>query len=372
MATDSTEISTPKIEGLQLLFYMFTNNGDLSFSKLPVIFAYLVKSIIMIPFRLWEKIVLKERINSTTIDESPVFVIGHYRSGTTFLHKVMSSDKRWGRITTFDFLFPYCPQSMIKLIKGLLQSIINVFRIKHLHFHDYHLNLDDPIEEDMLTISSLTRSSAFWSEIFPKNANKFYDEQIFFRSDSEKEAWKEDYLYCLKKVVRRNKGKRLMLKNPPNTGRVKAILEIFPDAKFIFIYRNPYQVYYSTLSLWKRTLEKFYTLQKITDSDRDSIIFSHYRKLMGQYLLDRDLIPKSNITEIRYENFEKDPFGEIDRTYSELGLPDFNHASISINKQLKKEKKYTKYSYNYDIETQDKIYQNWGKFIDLWQFKRLA
>ena len=111
MATDSTEISTPKIEGLQLLFYMFTNNGDLSFSKLPVIFAYLVKSIIMTPFRLWEKIVLKERINSTTIDESPVFVIGHYRSGTTFLHKVMSSDKRWGRITTFDFLFPYCPQS---------------------------------------------------------------------------------------------------------------------------------------------------------------------------------------------------------------------------------------------------------------------
>jgi hypothetical protein len=283
----------------------------------------------------------------------------------------MASDQRWGRITTFDFLFPYCPVFLIKIVKAVLQIIINVFKLKHLHFHNYVFNLDDPLEEDMLTISSLTPNSAFWSEVFPKNAAKHFAQQIFFKSHKEKNDWKSSYLYCLKKFSLRNKGKRLLLKNPPNTGRVQALLELFPNAKFIFIYRNPYQVYYSTLSLWKRTLEKHYSLHSITDTERDKIIFTHYKKLMGQYLEDRDLIPQENLAEIRYESFEKKPFEEIKRVYEELDLPDFNVVSSSIKSRLDEEKTYTKYSYSYDNKTQDKIFDQWGSFINKWNFQRL-
>lgn len=355
-----------------MLLRIMAENDRIPFSRWHVALIYILKTLIMFPLSLSERIFLARKIQTTTIQQTPVFIIGHYRSGTTFLHKVLASDKRWGGINTFNFLFPYFTSSMEKFLKPLLQGIINTFKIKHLHFHNYIFNLDDPLEEDMITLSSVTPNSAFWSEIFPKNALKHFDQQIFFNTIGEKEEWKEAYLYCLQKLTLKHKGKRLLLKNPPNTGRILALLELFPDAKFVFIYRNPYQVYYSTQNLWKRTLEKYYTLHKITDTEREKIIFTHYFKLMSKYEKDKELIPRENLAEIRYETFEKDPFAEIKRIYEELDLPDFEIVAGDIKNALDKEKKYSKYKYDYDEKTQDKIYEHWGYFINKWNYVRLT
>ena len=169
----------------------------------------------------------------------------------------------------------------------------------------------------------------------------------------------------------KHKGKQLLLKNPPNTGRVRSLLELFPEARFIFIYRNPYQVYYSTLHLWMRTLEKYYTLQNITNAERDEIIFSLYNKLMQQFENDKKLIPPENLVEIRYETLEKDPYTQIKKIYDQLKLPDFKSVAGELTKRLEKEKKYRKYSYSYDEKTQNKIYREWGYFIDKWKYPRL-
>ena len=126
------------------------------------------------------------------------------------------------------------------------------------------------------------------------------------------------------------------------------------------------------MNLWKRTLGKYYTLHKITDTEREKIIFSHYSKLMSQYEKDKELIPKENLTEIRYEIFEKNPFAEIKRMYEELHLPDFEIVADDIKNRLNREKKYSKYKYAYDEETQDKIYKHWGPFIDKWNYARLT
>jgi len=355
-----------------MLLRIMAENDRIPFSRWHVALIYILKTLFMFPLSLSERIFLTRKIQTTTIQQTPVFIIGHYRSGTTFLHKVLASDKRWGGINTFNFLFPYFTSSMEKFLKPLLQGIINTFKIKHLHFHNYIFNLDDPLEEDMITLSSVTPNSAFWSEIFPKNALKHFDQQIFFKTIREKEEWKEAYLYCLQKLTLKHKGKRLLLKNPPNTGRILALLELFPDAKFVFIYRNPYQVYYSTQNLWKRTLEKYYTLHKITDTEREKIIFTHYFKLMSKYEKDKELIPRENLAEIRYETFEKDPFAEIKRIYEELDLPDFEIVAGDIKNALDKEKKYSKYKYDYDEKTQDKIYEHWGYFINKWNYVRLT
>ena len=354
------------------LFQIMAHNDPVAFSRYPIAFLYILKSLIMFPFSLTEKLFLSGKIKKTEIRQTPVFVIGHYRSGTTYLHKTLASDKRWGCISTFDFLFPYAPKSIGKALKPFLQKTIHLFKIKHLHFHNYIFNLDDPLEEDMLTISAITPNSAFWSEIYPKNAWQHFNSQVFFTTVKEKEEWKKTYLYCLKKLTQKYPGKRLLLKNPPNTGRIKAVLELFPDAKFIFIYRNPYQVFYSTVSLWKRTLEKYYALHKITDAEREAIIFRHYNKLMQSYEEDKKLIPSENLVEVRYEIFEKYPFEEAKRIYTELGLADFANAAEDIKSRLDQEKSYTKYSYKYDEKTQNKILENWGHYINKWGYERLT
>jgi hypothetical protein len=40
--------------------------------------------------------------------------------------------------------------------------------------------------------------------------------------------------------------KRLVLKSPPHTARVRLLREIFPGAKFVHISRDPYEIYQST------------------------------------------------------------------------------------------------------------------------------
>jgi hypothetical protein len=352
------------------LFWMLRQNDPVPFRRWRVVLLYTLKSLLMLTFSLGENLFFSKKIGATSIPESPVFIIGHYRSGTTFLHKVLSADRQWSHITTFDFLFPYLSPCLVQPMKAILSLLIRTFKIKHPHFNNYIVNLDDPLEEDMITISSLTPHSAFWGEVFPHRAKDYFCQQMFFRSNKEKEAWKQGYLYLLKKFTCRKKG-RLLLKNPPNTARVRTILELFPDAKFIFIYRNPYQVFYSTQSLWKRTLEKHYMLQQVTDEEREEIILWHYEHLMGHYEQDRSLIPPGNLAEVRFETFESDPFTETARIYRELNLNGFERAKTEIRKQLEQEKDYRKYSYTYDDQAQDRIEKRWGRFIRQWNYERL-
>ncbi len=354
-----------------MLIQILWSNLPIPVNKWVLVLLYMAKTISMYPFSLWERVFLKQKIKKSTIEESPVFVIGHYRSGTTYLHKVLTCDKQWGNICIYNFIFPYHQKWLENLLKPFFQKIIRVFSFKNIHFNNYNLNLNDPLEEDMITLGAMTPHSAFWGEVFPKNAEKLLDKSIFFKREDDKKAWQSTYLQILKKISLQNGGKPLMLKNPPNTGRIKALLELFPNAKFIYIYRNPYQVYFSTWRLWKDTLEKRYALHKISDQEREEIIFSLYQRIIDQYLEEKSLIPKGNLVEIKYENFEKDPFNTIEKTYQELSLPDFKKAAPNIKKLLEKEKKYNKFSYRYDPYTQNKIYKRWGKYIDMYGYSIL-
>ena len=354
-----------------ILLKQMRKNGPVRFSRCGVALLYLIKSMSMVPFSLWEYLFYRKKIEHHDLKHPPVFIIGHYRSGTTYLHKVMSRNKKWGGIITYNFLFPYHPRWLEKLIKPFLQRGINLFNLKNVHFNNYRLNLDDPLEEDMITIAAATPHSAFWGEIFPKHAEKQFNKQILFTDVNDKSAWQKTYLSLIKKLSIRNGGRQLLLKNPPNTGRIAALLELFPDAKFIFIYRNPYQVYFSTWRLWKETLEKNYALQMINDNERKRIIFYLYKNIMDKYLEERQLIAPGNLTEVKYEDFETDPLAEVERIYRELSLPGFNEAKPHIQTLLTKEKTYKKFSYEYPVEIQEEVYSQWHLFIDRWNYSKL-
>lgn len=354
-----------------LLLRIVSQYGKIPPSRWHVLFFYFLKSVLMLPFSLWEYIFLARKIKATEIKQTPLFVIGFYRSGTTMLHKYLLMDKRWGYLNTFQFIFPYATSSLEFVFKPVLQFILNLFGIRNRHFNNYPIQLDDPLEEDMMTISSLTPYSAFWAEVFPKYAEDIYERKIFFRNDEEKKKWQAAYLYYLKKLTRKTKGKPLLLKNPPNTGRIPALLELFPDAKFVFIYRNPYQVYCSTVNLWKNTLERMYALNKITDEERDRIIFGIFARINSQYENDKSLINPANLVEVRYEDLKADPSLEIRKIYDKLDMEGFDIFEKELLKKLGQEKDYKTFSYQYDNIDQSEIYRQWGNFIDKWSYDRL-
>ena len=98
------------------------------------------------------------------------------------------------------------------------------------------------------------------------------------------------------------KGKQLLLKSPTNTSRIKQLLEIFPDAKIIHIYRNPYSVCLSTRKLYNDIFPLFSLQEPVSPEEAEEVQFQVYEQMYKKYFLEKEYIPEGNLIEIKYED----------------------------------------------------------------------
>jgi len=331
-------------------------------SKFPVLAAYLIKSFLSYPFFVYESFFLEKKIEQIEIDD-PIFILGHFRSGTTYLQKLMSADSHLGSIRLYDVLFPHAPKWFESIIKPFLQYVIRTIGISHPFFHDYIIDLDDPHEEEAYLISTVSRHSAYWGFLFPKNMMKYLCLYNSFENNIELQTWKKSYLFTIKRFAYRTKKKKLLLKSPPNTARIKELKSIFPNAKYVFIHRNPYEVFYSMYHMLKNITEKFYALQEINDEERERTILDYYRFVLEKYEKEKKFIPEGNLVEIKYEDLLENPLEQISRIYRKLNLPSFSSEEGRIVEKIRREKNYKTRKYAMDRNTIDKINLNWPDLL---------
>ena len=118
------------------------------------------------------------------------------------------------------------------------------------------LKVDLPQEEEFALANMMPYTYYnFW--FFPKHMLEYCDRYLLFDNTTEHElkVFKETFLKLVKISLWNTHGSQFLSKNPPHTGRVKTLLEMFPNAKFIYLKRNPYTVFEST----RRFLYKYDT-----------------------------------------------------------------------------------------------------------------
>jgi hypothetical protein len=116
-------------------------------------------------------------------------------------------------------------------------------------------------------------------------------------------------------------GRRLLLKSPSHTARVRYLLDLFPGAKFVHISRSPEAVFRSNLVL-ARELQRAFALQPpLPEDEQEEIVTREYLATEMHYLADRARIPAADLAEVRLQDLTADPVGEMKRIYRELGLP---------------------------------------------------
>jgi len=233
-----------------------------------------------------------------------------WRTGTTHLHYLMARDARFGYLNNHQaFTFNFALFSLDRLNK-----ILSIFVPGKRPQDDVQVTLNDPAEEEQAFSTTSTRSSIH-SFYFPANRTYVNKYHLFNGiTDQEKDEWKKDYLYVLKNIAYYGKKKDLLLKNPHNTGRVKELLELFPDAKFIFIHRDPYTVFRSTKKLYNRMIS--------------SQVLQH----CGQ-------------AEIGFEELENSPLETLESIYRKLNLKGFEDARPGMNAYLDSVKQYKRNIY---------------------------
>ncbi len=364
-----------KLPLINISLFEFTRRvfvgGKISLKGMFLLPLYYLQIIPSLPFEFLQFLIYGQRIKKTVISDDPVFILGHYRSGTTYLQKLMVSDQQFGFLTNYDSLFSNSNLLFGRRMKYLFQGIINIFKIKNPFFHQSLVHLSEPAEEDDYLMNKGSAYSAYWGLIFPKQWREWLNGSPQFSNQEYCKGWMREYLKLIKYATFKNKGKQLVLKSPPNMERIRLLLQLFPEAKFVYICRNPCHLYYSARNMWVRAILNYYSLQQISDEELDEIIFDHFIYLMEQYEKEKVFIPDGNLIEITYEELKDDSFKTIQKIYADLGLPGFELATKGLLHRIEMETAYMNFEHQFCDSTFKKIEEQWGKYIHQWKQLRI-
>jgi len=243
-------------------FRILKDNGfRIDWQFLPKAMYVTSMMIALSPFQWYEKRKTDLNIKKTNVS-SPVFIIGHFRSGTTFLHYLLGHDPHLAYVSTFETMTPGMIIAHEELFRNLVKNHLPAKR----PMDDLEMHANLPYEEEY-AIANLSPYSFYLGWYFPKRWKSYFDNYVLFKKSSigEIDAWKKVYGYFLQKISYKNGGKQVLLKSLVNTARIKYILDLYPHAKFIHIYRNPYHVYMSTWKLYQKMMKSGTSLKNLHD-----------------------------------------------------------------------------------------------------------
>jgi hypothetical protein len=139
-------------------------------------------------------------------------------------------------------------------------------------------------------------------------------------------------------------------------------LELFPDARFVHIVRNPYALFSSTVRLWQ-TLYKFEALQEPTHAGVDEYVFACFEKMYGKFERDRTLLAPQRLFEVRYEDLVREPIEQMRALYEHLGLGEFETALPKLEAYFKAKEGYRTSTPQVAEELRREIDRRWGKYM---------
>ncbi len=297
--------------------------------------------------------------------EKPIFIIGHARSGTTLMHRLMAADSdRFSYFLYWEMFFPSLIQR--KLIRGfaaLDRAVLHGYFYNkakawdektfgpYRHMHNMGLWIAE--EDDF--VNATTFHAAYWQLQAPMmdTLDVFYlDRKLAKRRAQIMNHYKE----CIKRQLYMNGGNKIHLsKNPVYSGRVESLIEAFPDARIVVMMRNPLECVTSNIKL----MEGNYKSKRWQKED-----YAESLKILETMSYDCYRLPKQALENnpdvpalvVDYRQLTAAPKQTVEEIYHTFGLPveqgysdllDEKNANV---KQHKTQHKYSTEEFGMDVE----------------------
>jgi hypothetical protein len=212
--------------------------------------------------------------------------------------------------------------------------------------------------------------SPYMDWCFPRS-RQAYDRYLSFRDadPAEVAAWSGALVDFLKAVTLRL-GRPLILKSPPHTARVRLLLRLFPDARFVHIRRDPYAVFVSTVGLLKAVRPVFRLQRGARRVDVEAVLRT-YTEMYDAYFSDRALVPPGQLVEVAFEDLERDPVGQVRAVYDGLSLGGFEAFRPALESYLASIAGYRKNRHpGLDDATRERVAAAWSRSFELWGYPR--
>jgi hypothetical protein len=334
------------------------NRFDFSPSRVPTALAITAFSLGNTALAWLQHLIYARRIQATQINEPPLFIIGHWRSGTTLLHELMIRDPRHTFATTCQC---FAPEHFL-LTEKLLTNLFAFVMPDKRPMDNMEAGWSRP-QEDEFALCNLGVPSPYLSMAFP-NRGEVYPEYLTLKtlSEAQREHWKAALLTFLKRLTLRT-PKRIVLKSPPHTARLATLLEMFPDARFIHIVRDPITVFASTVRTWQ-ALNYVQGLHVPRDEAwLHEYVLHNFETMYASFEEDRCLVGRGQLFELRYEDLIEDPKALLRDAYDYLGLGDFSAAEPAIDEYLHQTRNYRTSQYEVSADLREQIEARWGAYV---------
>lgn len=322
----------------------------------------LLSGVARAPFGLVDKFKMA-RSWTTTLDP-PVFIIGHWRTGTTHLHNLMSRSPAFGQITPLASGLPDQILSLGTWLRPMLEKALPEDR----HVDRVAVDPDSP-QEDEIPLANRQPLSVFHAVYFPKHFRRQIDRGVFFEGVSDREIarWQRLVEDFAERIALHQGRRTLLIKNPVYTARIQRLREIWPDAKFVHIRRNPYVVFSSTRHYYQKLLPDL-ALQRHDHVDIESFVLETFVRLMDCYAAESAALPASHLAEVVYEDLDSNPLSTLSRVFEQLDLSGWAETRPRVEAYLERISGYRRNDYTLSAADIAKVDAAWGKYVQAWGY----
>ncbi len=334
--------------------------------KIPQALLISLSSLFFFPFALLERLLIAIPVKKARVKQ-PLFILGHWRSGTTYLQNVLSRDEGFGY---FDPVSTDCFNNSV-LLRPILKAAQNKVLANARPMDNLQYANDLPMEE-VFSIAISSDLAIVEMLVFPENAMWYLDAAFVDElPDKHRQRWRKVYDYILRKQTWLCKQKPLLLKSPDSTARAMELYRMYPDARFIMIHRNPYAVIRSTINMFKKLFDLM-TLQQEPDEEYlEDMIVATFVRIYRKLFREMEQLPDKQYIDIKYEDFEQQPLTYLEEIYQYLHLPGFASAKTHFIDYIESQKGYQKNHFDYSPRLIEKINQQCGFYFARYGYDRI-
>jgi hypothetical protein len=257
--------------------------------------------------------------------ESPVFIIGLPRTGTTLLHGLMSEDPDNRVPRTWEVMFPATfpnTEQGIDSARKLTASRLAWANRLAPQFKTIH-----PIAPDLPQECIAITAQVFMSIQF-HTTHDVPSYETWFERHSQRLGYEFHYR-LLQHLEARSPGQRWVLKAPGHLFALDDLLARYPDAKIIQTHRDPLRVMASMAShatVLRRAFSDSANPERIAADWTE-----RWAQALRKFLAIRDRSAPEQFLDLGYDDIENSPLATVERVYSFLGrrLSDAARAAMS-------------------------------------------
>lgn len=304
-------------------------------------------------------------IERTELTQPPLFLLGHWRSGTTLLHYLLAQhDTQFNFANTYQVVNPRTFLTTEKAVKRFGSRLVPPTR----PMDNMQLSFNTPQEDEFAPLL-LTLCSPYLGISFPHHIDN-YAKYLTFQGVPQHtiEAWQQAFVWFCKKLSLHN-PRSLLLKSPAHTARIRLLLEMFPDARFVHIHRDPYRVFQSQKHFFDTA--GWYTYLQAPDlSTMDDDILQRYTTMYDAYFEDLALIAPDRFCEVRFDDLVADPVRQTQHIYEQLSLPDFASFEPKLRTYVDSLADYQPNRFpELDENSRDLVATHWSRSFQRWGYQ---